>query len=102
MPILDKIKEAESIAEEIRAKAKQDVSIILEEVVKNNTVTTEKMIEDAKNEIKKLNEENSKMLLEMEVNSKLNIEFNANISKQLANTHLDEIVDFILKKVIDS
>ena len=40
MPILDKIKEAEVLAEEIRVNAKKEVSLMLEEAAKENSEAT--------------------------------------------------------------
>lgn len=102
MPILDKIKEAEVLAEEIRVNAKKEVSLMLEEAVKENSEATKKMLEEAKDEVKKLNEENSSYLKELSNQSNAEIEATNAANQKLAQVHLNETVEFILKKVIDS
>jgi vacuolar-type H+-ATPase subunit H len=102
MPILDKIKEAEVLAEEIRVNAKKEVSLMLEEAAKENSEATKKMLEEAKDEVKKLNEVNSSYLKELSNQSNAEIEATNAANEKLAKVHLNETVEFILKKVIDS
>ena len=102
MPILDKIKEAETLAEEIRVKAKKEVSLMLEEVERKNNETSSKMLSDAKDNVKHLNEENAKYLDELTEKSIAETKKVNEANEKLAQVHLNETVDFILKKVIDS
>lgn len=102
MPILDKIKEAETLAEEIRVKAKKEVSLMLEEVERKNNETSSKMLSDAKDDVKHLNEENAKYLDELTEKSIAETKKVNEANEKLAQVHLNETVDFILKKVIDS
>ena len=102
MPILDKIKEAEQIAEEIRVKAKKEVSLMLEEAAKSNSETSKNMLDAAKEKIKELNEANDKYLVELTNKSVADINAINDANEKLAQVHLNETVEFILKKVIDS
>lgn len=102
MPILDKIKEAETLAEETRVKAKKEVSLMLEEVERKNNETSSKMLSDAKDDVKHLNEENAKYLDELTEKSIAETKKVNEANEKLAQVHLNETVDFILKKVIDS
>ena len=102
MPVLDKINQAENQADELRAKAKLEVAEMLEQNNKDNIKKMQSMIDEAKNEIKNLNKQTQNHLRELEVNTKEDCEKQNQADSILAKTHLDETVDFILRKVTDS
>lgn len=102
MPVLDKIMKAEAQAESLREEAKNEVARMLDENNKDNTIKVQSMLEDAKNEIKRLNDETVNHLKQLEVEAKEECEKLNKEDSVLAKTHLDETVDFILRKVTDS
>lgn len=102
MPILDKIKEAERIAEESRVEARKEVSELISETNIKNAEISANMIDEAKIDIKKLNEENDKYISELTTNSIDECKKINDNNERLAKINLDETVEFILKKVIDS
>ena len=102
MPVLDKIKEAEISAENLRVEAKNKVQVLLDDTNRLNNETTQKMIEDAKVEISKMNVENEAYLAKLEQEKFNECEELIKASEELAKTHLNETVDFILRKVIAS
>ena len=89
MPILDKIKEAEQNAEEIRVKAKKEVSLMLEEAAKSNSETSKNMLDAAKEKIKELNEANDKYLVELTNKSVADINAINDANEKLAQVHLN-------------
>lgn len=102
MTILEKINEAEQKAETIKLEAKQEVSEMLEKVNKENLLKTEEMMNEAKRQVQKMYEENDSIIKELVATSvKESDEINTN-NQNLAKIHLNETVDFIMKKVIDS
>ena len=102
MTILEKINETEQKAETIKLEAKQEVSEMLEKVNKDNLLKTEEMMNDAKKQVQKMYEENDSIIKELVATSvKESDEINTN-NQNLAKIHLNETVDFIMKKVIDS
>lgn len=102
MNIINKIKETEAKAERIKEAATLEVSKMIEETNSSNKQKVFEMLENAKLQIK---EENNLTILKIEKikQSKEDEcqEIN-NINRKIANTHLDETVDFIIRKVIDS
>lgn len=101
MSIIEKIKEAEDKADKIREDAALEVSKMLEETEKENKEKILQLYENAKQKIKdeknecykkidKLKEEKDTKLKEIENNL-------TNIYKQ----HLDETIDYIMKKVME-
>ncbi len=102
MPVLDKIKEAEKLAEDLKEEARKQVSEKLVEVNNKNFETTKQMFDDARLEIKKLNEENNNYLIELTNKSIAECQEINLANENLAKVHLNETVEFILKKVIDS
>ncbi|MCI6716791.1 MAG: hypothetical protein SOZ32_06420 [Bacilli bacterium] len=102
MTILEKINETEQKAETIKLEAKQEVSEMLEKVNKDNLLKTEEMMNDAKKQVQKMYEENDIIIKEL-VDASVKESDKININNQnLAKIHLNETVDFIMKKVIDS
>ena len=102
MTILEKINETEQKAETIKLEAKQEVSEMLEKVNKDNLLKTEEMMNDAKKQVQKMYEENDIIIKELvDASVKESDEINTN-NQNLAKIHLNETVDFIMKKVIDS
>ena len=102
MTILEKINETEQKAETIKLEAKQEVSEMLEKVNKDNLLKTEEMMNDAKKQVQKMYEENDIIIREL-VDASVKESDKININNQnLAKIHLNETVDFIMKKVIDS
>ncbi len=102
MTILEKINETEQKAETIKLEAKQEVSEMLEKVNKDNLLKTEEMMNEAKRQVQKMYEENDSIIKELVATSvKESDEINTN-NQNLAKIHLNETVDFIMKKVIDS
>ena len=102
MTILEKINETEQKAETIKLEAKQEVSEMLEKVNKDNLLKTEEMMNEAKRQVQKMYEENDSIIKELVATSvKESDEINTN-NQKLAKIHLNETVDFIMKKVIDS
>lgn len=102
MTILEKINETEQKAETIKLEAKQEVSEMLEKVNKENLLKTEEMMNEAKRQVQKMYEENDSIIKELVATSvKESDEINTN-NQNLAKIHLNETVDFIMKKVIDS
>lgn len=102
MTILEKINETEQKAETIKLEAKQEVSEMLEKVNKDNLLKTEEMMNEAKRQVQKMYEENDNIIKELVAASvKESDEINTN-NQNLAKIHLNETVDFIMKKVIDS
>ena len=88
---------------QIKNNDKDDLlTLMLEEAAKENSEATKKMLEEAKDEVKKLNEENSSYLKELSNQSNAEIEATNAANEKLAQVHLNETVEFILKKVIDS
>lgn len=102
MPVLDKINKAEAKSEELRQNAKAEVSKMLEENSIKNNQMVDQMINDAKAEIKKMNEETQNHLRTLEAQAEEDCRTQNNADAVLAKTHLDETVDFILRKVTDS
>lgn len=102
MPVLDKIMKAEAQAESIREEAKNEVARMLDENNKDNTIKVQSMLEEAKNEIKRLNDETTNHLKQLEADAKDECVRLNEADSVLAKTHLDETVDFILRKVTDS
>ena len=102
MTILEKINETEQKAETIKLEAKQEVSEMLEKVNKDNLLKTEEMMNEAKRQVQKMYEENDIIIKEL-VDASVKESDKININNQnLAKIHLNETVDFIMKKVIDS
>ena len=102
MTILEKINETEQKAETIKLEAKQEVSEMLEKVNKDNLLKTEEMMNDEKKQVQKMYEENDIIIKEL-VDASVKESDKININNQnLAKIHLNETVDFIMKKVIDS
>lgn len=102
MTILEKINETEQKAETIKLEAKQEVSEMLEKVNRDNLLKTEEMMNEAKRQVQKMYEENDSIIKELVATSvKESDEINTN-NQNLAKIHLNETVDFIMKKVIDS
>lgn len=102
MTILEKINETEQKAETIKLEAKQEVSEMLEKVNKDNLLKTEEMMNEAKRQVQKMYEENDNIIKELVAASvKESDEINTS-NQNLAKIHLNETVDFIMKKVIDS
>lgn len=102
MTILEKINETEQKAETIKLEAKQEVSEMLEKVNKENLLKTEEMMNEAKRQVQKMYEENDSIIEELVATSvKESDEINTN-NQNLAKIHLNETIDFIMKKVIDS
>lgn len=102
MTILEKINETEQKAETIKLEAKQEVSEMLEKVNKDNLLKTEEMMNEAKRQVQKMYEENDSIIKELVATSvKESDEINTN-NQNLAKIHLNETIDFIMKKVIDS
>ena len=102
MPVLDKIKKAETQADELRVKAKMEVAEMLEQNNQDNMIKVQQMMDDAKNEIKHLNEETQNHLKQLELEAKEDCDKQNQADSILAKTHLDETVEFILRKVTDS
>lgn len=102
MTILEKINETEQKAETIKLEAKQEVSEMLEKVNKDNLLKTEEMMNEAKRQVQKMYEENDIIIKEL-VDASVKESDKININNQnLAKIHLNETIDFIMKKVIDS
>lgn len=102
MPVLDKVKEAENQAETCKVKAKEEVDQMLEAVAKENSEIVQSKMEQAKKQIENLNQDAKMQMLALE---KKNADECQSINQQdekIAQSHLDETIDFILKKVIDS
>lgn len=102
MPVLDKINKAETQADELRVKAKMEVAEMLEQNNQDNMIKVQQMMDDAKNEIKHLNEETQNHLKQLELEAKEDCDKQNQADSILAKTHLDETVEFILRKVTDS
>lgn len=102
MHVLEKIKEAEIVAENLRVEAKNKVQQLIDETNNTNSETTQKMIDEAKLEISKLNEQNEAYLAKLEKESLEECDHIIKASEELAKAHLNETVEFILKKVIAS
>lgn len=102
MSIIEKIKMTEEKSDKIKEDASLEVSKMLDEVNLKNKELVKNMYEDAK---KNIELEYNKTLSQIEKikESKLDECQRINDSnRKIAKAHLNETVDFILKKVIDS
>lgn len=102
MPIIDKIKEAENMALNIKKEATEEVNIMIDEVNKNNNFIIKELIENNNLQIKKLYEENELSIEKLTDASNKEIEAINLKNSELVKNHLSETTSFILKKVIDS
>lgn len=102
MPIIDKINEAEKQAQEIKENARNEVALMLDEVNKNNNNKVKEMTLKNNLEVEKLYNETKTKVLELTKEYEEQVKLVNNSTNKLAESHLDETVDFIIKKVIDS
>ncbi len=102
MPIIDKINEAEKQAQEIKENARNEVALMLDEVNKNNNNKVKEMTLNNNLEVEKLYNETKTKVLELTKEYEEQVKLVNNSTNKLAESHLDETIDFIIKKVIDS
>ena len=102
MTILEKINEAETKAEAIKQKARQEVSEMLDELNHTNNQKVKQMMDDAKSQVARMYDDNEKIIKNLtEISNQECNQINT-YNQQLAALHLNETIDFIMKKVIDS
>lgn len=102
MSIVEKIKETELEAEQIKTKATEEVKAMLDETVSMCILKSSKSLEEAKEKIALLNKETLEKINQIEKKKLEDAEkFNQEEAK-LAKTHEEEAIDFIYKKVIES
>lgn len=102
MTIIEKINEAEQKADAIKQKAKQEVSDMLEELNHTNNQKVNAMMNDAKSQVQKMYDDNDRILQNLTDISNQECNQINTYNQQLATLHLNETIDFIMKKVIDS
>lgn len=102
MSIIEKIKVTEEKADKIKEEASLEVSKMLDEVNLKNKELVKNMYDAAKKSIE-LEYKNTLSQIEKIKELKLDECQKINDSnRKIAKAHLNETVDFILKKVIDS
>ena len=102
MSIIERIKETEMQAAEIKHQAELDVQAKLSEVEQNLKQKVKEMNDASKIEIERLNEENLQKINQLSLDKKKEDETINESYEILAAIHLNEVVDFIVGKVINS
>lgn len=99
MSIIERINEAELEVQNIKNKANDKVTRILEESSIKNKELESMIINDGKDQIKALSIETSSKIKDMEEENKKRIEIKCMENAKKAEVNEKETIDFILRKV---
>lgn len=99
MSIIERINEAELEVQNIKNKANDEVTRILEESSIKNKELESMIINDGKDQIKALSIETSSKIKDMEEENKKRIEIKCMENAKKAEVNEKETIDFILRKV---
>ncbi len=102
MSLIERIKETESQAETIKADAQKEVEAMLIKVKQENERTIQEMYNELDIEIQTLKQETLEKIAMLESNRQEECQLLCSKYETLSKNHLDETVDFIIKKVITS
>ncbi len=102
MPILDSIREAESIAEKVKNEAIEEAKALLESTKEKANLEALEMIKDAELKVEKMTQENNDKIHQLQEElQKKSIEENET-SRKIAQEQFPTIVDLIVKKVLEA
>lgn len=102
MPILDKVKDAEAKAEELRKQAQVQVEENLKMNDLSNKEKTDKLFKEAEAKIIEMNANAKRKIIELEKDYADSTDILCEKDKSLAKANQKNTIDFIIKKVIDS
>lgn len=102
MSLVERIKETEQKAEEIKICAEKEVEEMIAKANQENEELVNQMLAQTNDQIRKQNQETLEIIKNLEKKSQIRCEEICNQSVTSANNHLEETVEFIIKKVIAS